>query len=188
MSQPTTLKAAVLWCCRLAIPWSAQDVAAMANLDPNAVKAYLSRLASENVVVRAEDGSYRAGDPAAIKRMRSTPTDAKPGGGGAAYRRGKAARDRLLTMEAIARRKNELLTSQTMTNPSTKGQAQQADFSSGALTCAQVASMLNVSPMTVYRYTKQGRLPMGRLPGGHTRYGLADVQRFIHSITSGVAT
>jgi excisionase family DNA binding protein len=188
MSQPTTLKAAVLWCCRLAIPWSAQDVAAMANLDPNAVKAYLSRLASENVVVRAEDGSYRAGDPAAIKRMRSTPTDAKPGGGGAAYRRGKAARDRLLTMEAIARRKGELLMSQTVSNQSTAGQIRQADFSAGTLTCAQVASTLNVSFSTVYRYVQQGRLPMGRLPGGHRRFGLADVQRFIHTITSGVAT
>lgn len=80
MSSP--LKTAVLWCCRLGIPWTAQDVAEQAACDPNAAKAYLNRLAADKVVLRAEDGTYRAGERAAIASLRTAPTNAKPGGGG----------------------------------------------------------------------------------------------------------
>lgn len=183
----TTLKAATLWCCRLQIPWTADDVAAMAAAHPNAVKAYLNRLADQHPapVRRLDDGRYQAGDTTAIHILRTTPTNAKPGGGSADYRKGKAARDRLLEQEGAARRAGELLTSQGVSSPVRPDQIRQADFSAGYLTADESCSLLHVSRATLYRLIRAGHLPTGRLPSGHRRIGAADVQRFMKTIAQG---
>jgi excisionase family DNA binding protein len=41
---------------------------------------------------------------------------------------------------------------------------------------AQVAELLQVSPKTVARWAKEGRLPYVRTLGGHRRYLEADIQ------------
>lgn len=184
----TALKTAVLWCCRLEIPWRAEDVAQIAGNHPAAVRAYLNRLAqaSPAPVRRLPDGSYAAGNPDAIAVLRTTPSNPKDGGNGAAYRRARAVRDRLLTAEANARRLGGLLTSQTVSNRLKPSQSVQPDFSGGSLTGEDVCRLLNISRASLFRLAAAGRLPFGRLPGGHRRYGAADVQRFL-DVVAGAA-
>lgn len=47
------------------------------------------------------------------------------------------------------------------------------------LKLSDVASIFNVAPCTVRRWTQSGRLPCVRTPGGQRRFRPEDVQRLI---------
>lgn len=47
------------------------------------------------------------------------------------------------------------------------------------LTAREVAGMLGVSPETVLRWTRAGKLPAIRLPGGAIRYREADLDEWL---------
>lgn len=51
------------------------------------------------------------------------------------------------------------------------------------LTVGQVAKFLNVSPRTVRVWDDEGTLPAIRLPSGHRRYRLPDVQARLELLT-----
>lgn len=47
---------------------------------------------------------------------------------------------------------------------------------SGLLKVAEVAALFRVTPATVVRWEKRGRLPARRTPGGHRRFAADDVR------------
>jgi excisionase family DNA binding protein len=47
------------------------------------------------------------------------------------------------------------------------------------LRAAEVAELLSVSPKTVSRWAKEGKLPFMKTLGGHRRYPAADIRRLI---------
>jgi excisionase family DNA binding protein len=56
------------------------------------------------------------------------------------------------------------------------------------LRSAEVAAILQVSPKTVARWAKQGRLPYQRTLGGHRRYPEPVIRELIASLTQEVRT
>ena len=50
------------------------------------------------------------------------------------------------------------------------------------LRTAEVAQMLHVSPKTITRWAKEGRLPHSRTLGGHRRYAADDIQRLAEDL------
>jgi excisionase family DNA binding protein len=48
--------------------------------------------------------------------------------------------------------------------------------SASYLRTAEVAAILHVSPKTITRWAKEGRLPHSRTLGGHRRYSAEDIQ------------
>jgi excisionase family DNA binding protein len=48
---------------------------------------------------------------------------------------------------------------------------------------SQVADLLHVSPKTVARWAKDGRLPYQRTLGGHRRYPEAAIRQLLASLT-----
>lgn len=55
------------------------------------------------------------------------------------------------------------------------------------LTARQVAELLDVTPATVLRWTRQGRLPGVRLPSGQIRYQPAVVELLLAAWTTTTA-
>jgi excisionase family DNA binding protein len=55
------------------------------------------------------------------------------------------------------------------------------------LLTSQVADLLHVSPKTVARWAKDGRLPFRRTLGGHRRYPEAAIRELAASQAQGVA-
>jgi excisionase family DNA binding protein len=51
------------------------------------------------------------------------------------------------------------------------------------LRAAEVAARLHVSPKTVSRWAKQGRLPHRRTLGGHRRYDPDQVDQLVRALT-----
>jgi excisionase family DNA binding protein len=51
---------------------------------------------------------------------------------------------------------------------------------------AQVARLLHVSPKTVSRWAKEGRLPYRKTLGGHRRYPEAEIRALVESLTEAV--
>jgi excisionase family DNA binding protein len=49
---------------------------------------------------------------------------------------------------------------------------------------AQVARLLHVSPKTVSRWAKEGRLPFRKTLGGHRRYPEAEIRALVDKLTS----
>jgi excisionase family DNA binding protein len=56
------------------------------------------------------------------------------------------------------------------------------------LRSAEVAAILQVSPKTVARWAKQGRLPYQRTLGGHRRYPEPVIRELLASLTQEVRT
>jgi excisionase family DNA binding protein len=56
------------------------------------------------------------------------------------------------------------------------------------LTSAEVAMLFRVSPKTVTRWARVGKLAAMRTMGGHRRYRLSDVQRSLAQTTDGAST
>ena len=54
------------------------------------------------------------------------------------------------------------------------------------LLTSQVADLLHVSPKTVARWAKDGRLPFQRTLGGHRRYPEAAIRELAASLAQGV--
>lgn len=46
---------------------------------------------------------------------------------------------------------------------------------------SKAAKILGVSPTTLYRYEKKGLLKPHRTPGGHRRYNLGQLKRFLYT-------
>jgi excisionase family DNA binding protein len=55
--------------------------------------------------------------------------------------------------------------------------------SRGWLRAAEAAALLHVSPKTVTRWAKQGRLPYRRTLGGHRRYDPQQIQALVRALT-----
>jgi excisionase family DNA binding protein len=53
----------------------------------------------------------------------------------------------------------------------------------GYLTCSEVAERLHVSPKTVSRWAKEGRLAHLRTLGGHRRYDPEEIDRLARELT-----
>jgi excisionase family DNA binding protein len=51
---------------------------------------------------------------------------------------------------------------------------------------SQVADLLHVSPKTIARWAKDGRLPFQRTLGGHRRYPEAAIRELAASLAQGV--
>ncbi|HYY77754.1 MAG TPA: helix-turn-helix domain-containing protein [Actinomycetes bacterium] len=52
----------------------------------------------------------------------------------------------------------------------------------GYLRTAEVAEILYVSPKTVSRWAKEGRLPFMRTLGGHRRYPAAKIRELVEEL------
>jgi excisionase family DNA binding protein len=52
---------------------------------------------------------------------------------------------------------------------------------------SQVADLLHVSPKTIARWAKDGRLPFQRTLGGHRRYPEAAMRKLAASLAQGVS-
>jgi excisionase family DNA binding protein len=52
------------------------------------------------------------------------------------------------------------------------------------LTASQAAALLQVSPKTVSRWAKEGKLPFLRTLGGHRRYPAADIRALVDGNTN----
>ncbi len=55
------------------------------------------------------------------------------------------------------------------------------------LTAREVGELLLLSAETVLRYTREGRLPAIRLPGGALRYREADLEKWLSAHSTGEA-
>lgn len=55
------------------------------------------------------------------------------------------------------------------------------------LTRSQVAELFGVSPHTVTRWAKEGRLPSVLTPGGHRRYPRKSVERLVQELRQEVS-
>jgi excisionase family DNA binding protein len=51
------------------------------------------------------------------------------------------------------------------------------------LRAAEVAALLHVSPKTVTRWAKDGRLPSRRTLGGHRRYDPDQIEALVRALT-----
>jgi excisionase family DNA binding protein len=51
------------------------------------------------------------------------------------------------------------------------------------LRAAEAAALLHVSPKTVARWAKAGRLPFRRTLGGHRRYDPQQIQALVRALT-----
>lgn len=51
------------------------------------------------------------------------------------------------------------------------------------LRTSQVAALMHISPKTVNRYAKEGRLPFRRTLGGHRRYPEAEIRALVAELT-----
>lgn len=47
---------------------------------------------------------------------------------------------------------------------------------------SEVAEILQVSPKTIARWAKEGKLPFARTLGGHRRYPLADIEQLARDL------
>jgi excisionase family DNA binding protein len=47
---------------------------------------------------------------------------------------------------------------------------------------SEVADLLSVSPKTVSRWAKEGKLPFMSTLGGHRRYPQAEIQELVHEL------
>lgn len=56
------------------------------------------------------------------------------------------------------------------------------------LRTSEVAMMMNVSPKTVSRWAKEGRLPFVATLGGHRRYSAKAIRRLTHHLTRPAVT
>jgi excisionase family DNA binding protein len=52
----------------------------------------------------------------------------------------------------------------------------------GYLLPAEVADLLSVSPKTVSRWAKEGKLPFMKTLGGHRRYPEAEVRKLLNQV------
>jgi len=57
-----------------------------------------------------------------------------------------------------------------------------ASTSSGYLRTAEVAEILSVSPKTVSRWAKEGKLPFMKTLGGHRRYPEAEIRELAEEL------
>jgi excisionase family DNA binding protein len=64
--------------------------------------------------------------------------------------------------------------------------ARQAPSTATYLRSAEVAAILQVSPKTITRWAKQGRLPYQRTLGGHRRYPEPAIRELLTSLTQEV--
>jgi excisionase family DNA binding protein len=55
--------------------------------------------------------------------------------------------------------------------------------SRGWLRAAEAAALLHVSPKTISRWAKDGRLPFRRTLGGHRRYDPQQIQALVRALT-----
>jgi excisionase family DNA binding protein len=55
------------------------------------------------------------------------------------------------------------------------------------LRTAEVAQILHVSPKTITRWAKEGRLPHSRTLGGHRRYSAEDIKRLAEDLARPVS-
>jgi excisionase family DNA binding protein len=55
--------------------------------------------------------------------------------------------------------------------------------SRGWLRAAEAAALLHVSPKTIGRWAKQGRLPHRRTLGGHRRYDPQQLEALVRALT-----
>ena len=51
------------------------------------------------------------------------------------------------------------------------------------LRTAEVAAILHVSPKTITRWAKEGRLPHSRTLGGHRRYSADDIRKIADDLS-----
>src|SRR5215211_6872519 len=56
------------------------------------------------------------------------------------------------------------------------------------LTASQAAALLQVSPKTVSRWAKEGKLPFVRTLGGHRRYPDSEIRALVDSLSERPAT
>jgi excisionase family DNA binding protein len=47
---------------------------------------------------------------------------------------------------------------------------------------AEVADILHVSPKTVARWAKEGKLPFLKTPGGHRRYPAVEIRQLVEEL------
>jgi excisionase family DNA binding protein len=64
--------------------------------------------------------------------------------------------------------------------------ARQVPSAASYLRSAEVAAILQVSPKTITRWAKDGRLPFQRTLGGHRRYPEPAIRELLASLTQGV--
>jgi excisionase family DNA binding protein len=64
--------------------------------------------------------------------------------------------------------------------------ARHAPSAASYLRSAEVAAILQVSPKTITRWAKQGRLPFQRTLGGHRRYPEPVIRELLASLTQRV--
>jgi excisionase family DNA binding protein len=64
--------------------------------------------------------------------------------------------------------------------------ARQVPSTATHLRSAEVAAILQVSPKTITRWAKQGRLPYQRTLGGHRRYSEPAIRQLLTSLTQEV--
>jgi excisionase family DNA binding protein len=64
----------------------------------------------------------------------------------------------------------------------TQPNANAATTSPSYLRAAEVADILHVSPKTVSRWAKEGRLPFLKTLGGHRRYPAAEIRQLAHEL------
>lgn len=51
------------------------------------------------------------------------------------------------------------------------------------LTTAQVAKLLKVEPITVWRLANDGKIPFTKTPGGHRRFDPGEIDAYIATLT-----
>ncbi len=75
-----------------------------------------------------------------------------------------------------------------MTGPGRRPSSRNLPLPDAYLRTSQVADLLYVSPKTVSRWAKEGKLPFLRTLGGHKRYPEADIRAMVAELTVQVGT
>jgi len=70
-----------------------------------------------------------------------------------------------------------------MTGPGRRPGSRNLPLPGAYLRTAQVADLLHVSPKTVTRWAKEGKLPFLHTLGGHRRYPEADIRAMVAELT-----
>jgi len=70
-----------------------------------------------------------------------------------------------------------------MTGPGRRPGSRNLPLPGAYLRTAQVAELLHVSPKTVSRWAKEGKVPFLHTLGGHRRYPEADIRAMVAELT-----
>ncbi len=186
------LRPTVVWLTTMACPWSSQEVSDICGLTLSRIRAYLSTLANQGVVVALKDDSWRAGPKAAAWRAKPAPKGPSYGNS-AEYQHEKALKDTIRLRDWTARRNGlkeptpsqkrisenlATLTSQELAGDSLDQLETPGMSNTAGRTLEEAAQLLGCSTFTIRREISRGHLKAYRLGARGIRIAADEIEAY----------